>query len=50
VYYERMTCELVIDVRGAVAKIKGDLVENLRTRIAGLGTNFKLVEASPVRF
>jgi len=50
VYYERMTCELVIDVRGAVGKIKGDLVENLRTRIAGLGTNFKLVEASPVRF
>ncbi len=50
VYYERMTCELVIDVRSAMAKIKGDLVENLRTRIAGLGTNFKLVEASPVRF
>ncbi|MGQ9587405.1 MAG: hypothetical protein ACUVT7_03360 [Thermoplasmata archaeon] len=50
VYYERMTCELVVDVKGTAGKVKGDLVENLKTRIAGLGPNFKLAEISPVKF
>jgi len=49
VYYERMSCDLVIDVRAASAKAKGDLVEIIRTRISGLGPAFKLISAEPVK-
>jgi predicted amino acid-binding ACT domain protein len=49
VYYERMTCELVIDIRASAAKVKVDLVEILRKRIAGLGPSFCLASAESVR-
>lgn len=48
VYYERMTCELVIDARSTSAK--GDVVEMLRAKIAALGPSFKLAEVSSVGF
>lgn len=47
VYYERMTCELVVDVRGA--KAKGDLKETLKAKIAGLGSSFRLADMSAIR-
>jgi len=50
VYYERMTCELVVDTRNAAAKSKGDLGEVLRQKIGALGSSFKLVETTSVRF
>jgi hypothetical protein len=49
VYYERMTCELIIDTKGAVARGKGDIAETLRPKIAALGPAFKLVESSTIR-
>ncbi len=49
VYYERMTCELIIDTRGAVARGKGDIADTLRPKIAALGPAFKLVESSPIK-
>lgn len=48
VYYERMTCELVVDVHGAEAKSKGDLKEILRNKIASLGAPFALREISSI--
>lgn len=47
VYYERMTCELVIDTRGA--KPKGDLEESLRQKMSKLGPSFKLVDACEIK-
>ncbi len=47
VYYERMTCELVIDTRGT--KTKGDLEGSLAQKISKLGATFKLVEASEIK-
>lgn len=49
VYYERMTCELVIDARASAAKAKGDLQEILRKRIAGLGPSFCLASLEHIR-
>jgi hypothetical protein len=49
VYYERMTCDLVIDIRGSAAKAKTDLVDILRKRIAALGPSFCLASAESVR-
>ena len=49
VYYERMTCELVVDVREASAKTKGDLRDALKRRISGLGPQFTLVEMSSIK-
>ncbi len=49
VYYERMTCELIVDVRSAAAKSKGDLAETLKPKIAALGPAFRLVETSAIR-
>lgn len=48
VYYERMTCELVVDGRAAAAKGKVDLKEVLKKRIEGLGPQFRLVEMSAI--
>jgi len=50
VYYEKMSCELVIDVREASAKVKGDLKDTLSEKISTLGSTFKLCEMSPIRF
>lgn len=50
VYYERMTCELVVDVRGAASKTKEDVAEVLGSKIAALGPSFKLVQTSAIRF
>jgi len=47
IYYERMTCELVIDVRSSSGK--GDVAEILRPKIAALGPTFKLVETASIR-
>jgi hypothetical protein len=49
VYYERMTCELVIDVRSASAKSKGDLSEVLKTKISALGPSFALAEMESIK-
>lgn len=49
VYYERMTCDLVVDVRAAVAKSRDDIESLLAPKIAALGPSFKLVEISSIR-
>jgi hypothetical protein len=49
VYYERMTCELIVDVRSTAAKSAGDMAETLEPKIAALGPAFKLVETSAIR-
>ena len=49
VYYERMSCDLVVDVRSASVGAKGDIVEVLKTRISGLGPAFKLVSSESVK-
>jgi len=49
VYYERMTCELVTDVRAASVKGREELVGVIGQRISSLGPAFKLVDASPVK-
>ncbi len=49
VYYERMSCDLVIDVRSASKSPKGDIVEVMKTRISGLGPSFKLVSSEAVK-
>jgi len=46
VYYERMTCDLVIDVRAS--KIRGDL-QSARDKIASLGPGFKLTEIASIK-
>lgn len=48
VYYERMTCDLVIDTRHASADSRADLQGTLKTKIGGLGPAFKLVSAEPI--
>ena len=47
VYYERMTCELVVDVTNARAA--GDLKESLKAKIGGLGSSFRLAEMSSIK-
>lgn len=49
VYYERMTCEFVIDVRAALVKSK-DLMDVLKTKISALGPSFRLVDSSQIKF
>ncbi len=47
VYYERMTCELVVDVRKS--PVKGDeLAGALKARISALGPQFSLTDASRI--
>ncbi len=46
VYYERMTCDLVVDVRGS--KLRGDM-QAAKDMIAALGPGFKLTEISSIR-
>ncbi len=46
VYYERMTCDLVVDVRGS--KLRGDM-QAAKDKIAALGPGFKLKEISSIR-
>jgi len=50
VYYERMTCDMVVDVSSAAAKTKGDVVERLAPKIGALGPAFRLVQTSTIRF
>ena len=50
VYYERMTCELVIDLRGSSLKSADDLKGILGNKMSGLGPQFALVGFSPVVF
>ena len=47
VYYERMSCDLVIDARAS--KSKADLPEALRQRISALGPGFKLTEIASIK-
>jgi hypothetical protein len=49
VYYEHMTCEVVIDVRAADVKAKADLEEVLKKRISALGPQFRLSEAESIK-
>jgi predicted amino acid-binding ACT domain protein len=48
VYYEKMTCELVIDVRRAQPGVKDDTEGSLRKGIETLGPMFRLVEVDRV--
>ena len=47
VYYERMTCELVVDSRSLTGK--GDIEDILKPKIAALGPSFRLVESTSIR-
>ena len=49
VYYERMTCEVVVDLRAASVKGKSDLEDVLRTRIASLGPQFCLASVESIK-
>ncbi|OGS51750.1 MAG: hypothetical protein A3K75_06475 [Euryarchaeota archaeon RBG_13_61_15] len=49
VYYEKMTCELVVDSRAAPSKSVEALGEVLKQRISGLGPQFALAEISPIK-
>jgi len=48
VYYEKMTCELVVDVRHVPAGVKSDLEKAFRKEVEGLGPMFRLVETKRV--
>lgn len=48
VYYERMTCELVIDTKSA--KPRDVLKESLEKKVSALGPSFRLVEAADISF
>ena len=50
VYYERMTCELVVDLRGSSLRNEKDLGKALGEKISGLGPQYSLVSVSPVVF
>ncbi len=50
VYYERMTCEFVIDLRASSMKSADDLKAILGDKMSGLGPQFALVGFSPVVF
>ncbi len=49
VYYERMTCELIVDTRTAGGMSKDEIAQVLGPKIAALGPSFRLVETSSIR-
>jgi hypothetical protein len=49
VYYERMTCELVIDARSTSKENLADLKNVLSGKIAALGAGFKLRQLSEIK-
>jgi hypothetical protein len=49
VYYERMSCELVIDARGSAEDVRAEMADTLKAKISALGPSFKLVEMKPIR-
>ena len=49
VYYERMTCEVVIDVRAAAVKAKADIEDVLKKRIGSLGPQFCMVSVESIK-
>ena len=49
VYYERMTCEFVIDLRTASVKAKADLEDVLKKRITALGPQFCLSSVESIK-
>ncbi|MDQ1371849.1 MAG: hypothetical protein QG582_764 [Candidatus Thermoplasmatota archaeon] len=48
VYYEKMTSELVVDVRGSGKKAGEELRAALKEKVAALGPQFSLVEFAPI--
>lgn len=48
VYYERMTCELVVDFRGATVKSSGELQEMLKKKFVALGPPFTVTEVAKI--
>lgn len=48
VYYEKMTCELVVDVRSSSVKEPEALRKELGDRVASLGPMFSMSELSPI--
>lgn len=48
VYYERMTCELVVDVRSSDLKGQDTLQKALGEKISSLGPQFSLAMTSPI--
>lgn len=50
VYYERMTCELVIDLRNSRLRNVENVEKVLGEKISGLGPKFSLVGLSPILF
>lgn len=49
VYYERMTCELIVDTRAAGGLNKDQISDLLKPKLAALGPTFRLVETSAIR-
>lgn len=49
VYYERMSCELVIDARATPEAKRAEMMDHLKEKISGLGAQFKLLEMKPIR-
>jgi predicted amino acid-binding ACT domain protein len=50
VYYERMTCDLVVDLRDSRLRNVDDKEKVLKEKISGLGPQFSLVGLSPIVF
>lgn len=48
VYYEKMTSELVVDVKGSGKKAGPELQAALKEKVAALGPQFSLAEFSPI--
>jgi hypothetical protein len=49
VYYERMSCEFVIDLRAASVKGKSDLEAVLKNKISALGPQFCLASLESIK-
>jgi predicted amino acid-binding ACT domain protein len=49
VYYEKMTCEVVVDVRAAASGRAEDVEGIMRKRIEALGSPFSLIEACAIK-
>jgi len=49
VYYDRMSCELVIDARATPEGKRAEMADGLKAKISGLGPSFKLIEMKPIK-
>jgi predicted amino acid-binding ACT domain protein len=49
VYYEKMTCEVVVDIHAATSSKADEVEELMKRKVAALGQPFSLVEACPIK-